>query len=61
MQHQTPAMSPSWRGRVRALLSRLFRPTRSDTPPLVVRGDVQPFDFEGDDTSLTERELQIMK
>jgi hypothetical protein len=61
MQHQTPAMSPSWGGRVRALLSRLFHLTRRDAPALAVRGEMQPIDFEGEDTSLTERDLKIMK
>ncbi len=61
MLHQTPSMPSSWSGRVRALLSRLFHLTRRDAPPLAVRGEMQPIDFEGDDTSLTERDLKIMK
>ena len=61
MQHPTPATSPSWRSRARALLSRLFRFTWRDTHSLVVWAEMQPIDYEGEDTSLTERDLQAMK
>jgi len=61
MQHQTPSMSPSWRRRVRALLSRFFHLTRRETPPVTTWGEMHPIDFEGEDTSLTERDLEVMK
>lgn len=61
MQHLTSATSLTWRGRVRLLLSRLFRLVERDTRSFVVWAEMQPIDFEGEDSSLTERDLRALK
>jgi len=61
MQSFPPEPSSSWRLRVRALLTRLLRPLGHDTRRFVVWADMQPIDFEGEDSSLTERDLRLMK
>ena len=45
MHHPTPTMSPSWRSRARALLSRLFRLAWRDTGPLMVWAEMQPIGY----------------
>jgi len=61
MRSFPPEPSSSWRLRVRALLTRLLRPLRHDTRRFVAWADMQPIDFEGEDSSLTERDLRLMK
>jgi len=61
MQSLPPEPSSSWRLRARALLTRLFRPLGRDTRRFVAWADMQPIDFEGEDSSLTERDLRLMK
>ena len=60
MHRQNPTMSSSWRVRARELLARLLRP-RQGAPHFVVWADMMPIDFEGEDSSLREHELQRMK
>ena len=61
MQSFPPEPSSSWRRRVRALLTRLLRPFAHDSRRFVAWADMQPIDFEGEDSSLTERDLRLMK
>ena len=61
MQSFTPEPSSSWRHRARALLTRLLRPFTRDTRRFVAWADMQPIDFEGEDSSLTERDLRLKK
>ena len=53
-------LSPSWRARARELLARLLR-QRQGPPHFVVWAEMRPIDFEGEDSSLRERDLQLMK
>lgn len=52
---------PSWRARALELLNRLLRRHADDARRFVVWAEMQPIDFEGEDASLTERELRHMK
>lgn len=61
MQSLMPAPSSSWRTRARELLTWLARSRRRDTRRFVVWAEMRPVDFEGEDTSLGERDLQLMK
>ncbi len=61
MQSLTPALFASWRRRARELLTWLARIRGRDTRRFVVWAEMQPVDFDGDDTSLTEREIQLMR
>jgi hypothetical protein len=61
MMSTVPAPSSSWRRRVRELLSFLLRPSVRDRRPSMAWADMQPIDFEGEDGSLTERDLRLMK
>ena len=61
MHSFTPERSPSWRDRARELLSRLLHPLTRQPRDFVAWADMQPIDFEGEDTSLTERDLRHMK
>ncbi|HET9155390.1 MAG TPA: hypothetical protein VFN91_01905 [Myxococcaceae bacterium] len=60
MHSQTPLLSLSWRARVRELLARLLQP-RQGPAHFVVWAEMTPIDFEGEDSSLRERDLQLMK
>jgi hypothetical protein len=51
----------SWWRRVRALLSLLLRPLVRDPGRPMAWADMKPIDFEGEDGSLTERDLRLMK
>ena len=55
------APSSAWRRRVRELLSFLVRPSVPDRRRPMAWADMQPIDFEGEDGSLTERDLRLMK
>ena len=61
MQSFTPEPSASWRRRARAFLTRLLRPFAHEPRRFVAWADMQPIDFEGEDSSLTERDLRLMK
>jgi len=61
MQSFTPEPPSSWRLRARAFLTRLLRPLAHDPRRFVAWADMQPIDFEGEDSSLTERDLRLMK
>ena len=60
MHTQNLTLSPSWRARARELLARLRRP-RQGPPHFVVWADMTPIDFDGEDASLREHDLQRMK
>ena len=60
MQSLTPT-SASWLARARELLRRLVHPLGRDARLFVVWAEMQPIDFDGEDTSLTERDLRLMK
>jgi hypothetical protein len=60
MHSQTPPVASSWRARARELLARLRR-ERQESPHFVVWADMKPIDFEGEDSSLRERDLRLMK
>ncbi|HEY1905954.1 MAG TPA: hypothetical protein VGG91_07925 [Myxococcaceae bacterium] len=50
-----------WRVRARELLTKLlFRP-RHEPPRFMAWADMQPIDFDGEDESLRERDLRLMK
>jgi hypothetical protein len=51
----------SWWRRVRALLSLLLRPLAHDPVRPMAWADMKPIDFDGEDSSLTERDLRLMK
>jgi hypothetical protein len=59
MQTLNPTLV-SWRVRARELLAKLLRPRREPTR-LMHWADMQPIDFEGEDESLRERDLRLMK
>lgn len=60
MQSLNPTLV-SWRVRARELLAKLlFRP-RHEPTPLMPWADMKPIDFEGEDSSLRERDLRLMK
>jgi hypothetical protein len=59
MQSLNPTLV-SWRVRARELLEKLFRP-RHEPPRSMHWADMHPIDFEGEDTSLRERDLRLMK
>ncbi|HUM09736.1 MAG TPA: hypothetical protein VLT82_02200 [Myxococcaceae bacterium] len=55
------APSSSWRTRARDLLLRLVLPWAHDAGRFVVWAEMKAVDFDGEDTSLTEADLQLMK
>lgn len=60
MQSLNPTLV-SWRVLARELLAKLlFRP-RYEPSRLMVWADMHPIDFEGEDESLRERDLRLMK
>ena len=59
MQSLNPALV-SWRVRALELLAKLFRP-RHEPPRAMYWADMHPIDFEGEDSSLRERDLRLMK
>jgi len=61
MQSLTVDPSLSWLRRAVAFVARLVRPLTPDTRRFVAWADMQPIDFDGEDDSLTERDLQRMK
>ena len=62
MQSLTLEPSSSWRRRARAFLTRLLlRPFSPDSRRFVAWADMHPIDFEGEDSSLSERDLRLMK
>lgn len=64
MQRFLPSLPPSWRSRVRELISRaarLIESRVSPPPPYVAWIEIEPIDFEEEDTSLTEAELARMR
>ena len=61
MQSFTPEPSSSWHRRARAFLTRMLRPFTHDSRRFVAWADMHPIDFDGEDSSLTEREIRLMK
>ena len=61
MQSLTPEPSSAWRRRARALLTRLLRSFTPDSRRFVAWADMQPIDFDGEDSSLNDRDLRLMK
>lgn len=64
MQRFLPSLPPSWRSRVRELIARaarLIESRVSPPPPYVAWIELKPIDSEGEDTSLTEAELTLMR
>ena len=61
MKSFTPAPSSWWRRRARELLTLLLRAPGRDTHRQFAWADMQPIDFEGEDSSLTESDLRLMK
>ena len=61
MKRFTAAPSSWSRRRARELLTLLLRPLQRDSHRPFVWADMQPIDFEGEDGSLTERDLRLMK
>ncbi|HET6981019.1 MAG TPA: hypothetical protein VFI53_02705 [Myxococcaceae bacterium] len=60
MQSLNPTLV-SWRVLARELLTKLlFRP-RYEPPRLMPWAEMHPIDFEGEDESLRERDLGLMK
>ena len=59
MQRFGPSESPSWRERARQLLARLLR--RDPAPRFVIWAEMTPIDFSGEDTSLTQANLNLLK
>jgi hypothetical protein len=57
----TPEPSSSWLRRGVAFLTRLLRPFAHDSRRFVAWADMQPIDFDGEDSSLSERDLRLMK
>jgi len=55
-----PPLFLAWRVWARELLTRLLR-RREKIPYFVVWADMRPIDFEGEDSSLRERDLELMK
>jgi hypothetical protein len=51
----------SWWRRVRAMLRLLVRPFAHDPVRPMAWADMKPIDFDGEDSSLTERDLRLMK
>lgn len=60
MKSFTPAPSSWWRRRASELLT-LLRSPRYDSHRQFAWADMQPIDFEGEDSSLTERDLRLLK
>jgi hypothetical protein len=60
MHSLTATLLSSWAARARDLLARLFR-HRSAAAHFVVWAEMRPIDFEGEDSSLRERDLRLMK
>ena len=61
MKSFTPAPSSWWRRRARELLTLLLRAPARDTHRQFAWADMQPIDFEGEDSSLTESDLRLLK
>lgn len=62
MQSLTLEPSSSWRRRARVFLTRLLvRPFTPASRRFVAWADMQPIDFDGEDDSLNERDLRLMK
>ena len=60
MHSQSLTPSLSWLARARALLARVFR-SRQRPAHAMVWAEMTPIDFEGEDSSLRERDLRLMK
>jgi hypothetical protein len=56
----SPPLLSSWRAWARGLLARLVHP-RQEPPHFVVWAEMRPIDFDGEDSSLRERDLRLMK
>ena len=61
MQSLTADPPSSWLRRAVASLMRLVRPFTPDSRRFVAWADMQPIDFDGEDSSLSERDLQLVK
>lgn len=61
MKSFTPVPSSWWRRRAREVLALLLRSRAQDSHRRFAWADMQPIDFEGEDSSLTERDLRLMK
>jgi len=61
MQSLNPALSSSWSTRARGLLLRLVHLWGRDARRFVDWAEMKPIDFDGEDTSLTETDLRLMK
>jgi hypothetical protein len=62
MQSLTPEPSSSWRRRARTFLTRLLRPFKQqDSRRFVAWADMHPVDLDDEDSSLTERDIRLMK
>jgi len=51
----------SWRVLAREVLAKLLFLPRREPPRFMPWADMQPIDFEGEDESLRERELRLLK
>src|SRR5262249_29524730 len=60
MQIPSPALSPSWAARAIALVLGFFRSDMEKSRPRA-SADMKPIDYEGEDGSLTEKQLRLMK
>ena len=60
MHTTTRTLFSSWRARARELLVRLVG-RRQAAAHFVVWAEMTPIDFEGEDSSLRERDLRLMK
>jgi len=61
MQILPLAPSPSWVARAIALVTRFFRVHPQQPDPPRPWPDMKPIDYEGEDGSLTEKHLRLMK
>jgi hypothetical protein len=61
MQTLPSVLSLSWTARVMALLARIFRVHPERSYPPRPWADMKPIDYEGEDGSLTEKQIRLMK
>jgi hypothetical protein len=56
-------VTPAWRTRARKLLTRILplTPHAPRQTRTMAWADMKPIDFEGEDTSLTEADLDLLK
>jgi len=61
MQTLPPALPLSWATRALAFVARIFRVHPERTHPPRPWADMKPIDYEGEDDSLTEKQIRFMR